>query len=487
MFNAYNLPAGVLDEVIDAEGRVRPAYSRVIEKFTAQSESDFPTIHNYAKDYLRKQGISFLVYSRAAGKHQEDTFPIDLFPRLITPEEWKQLETGMIQRNTAINLFLKDVYNQGHIFRDKVVPYELIMSAGGYIREMEGFTPPGDVYTHICGTDLIKDHEGVWQVLEDNVRNPSGVSYVLTNRDIMKILYGDLLQESNILTVTDYTDALHRMLTSVSYHKNNPNIVLHTPGVYNSAYFEHGYLARNMGIELVEGRDMFVDQGEVYIKTTKGPVKVHVIYRRIDDNYLDPMVFHPNSVLGVPGLMHAYKEGNVTIANAPGCGAADDKAVYAYMPRIIKYYLDQDPIVPNVRTYFCSDERDMKYIEENISTMVIKPVNMSGGYGIVMGHLMSKSEMQAQLLKMKHNPRDYIAQPTISLSTHATFIESDADFKPRHIDLRMFTVMGEGKSFVLKGGLTRVALREGSLIVNSSQGGGSKDTWVLSANGKKSK
>lgn len=477
---SYPVPEGLLDEVCDSQGNLRPIYNDVSRQFAEYDQEGFHKLHTYAKDYLKNQGISFLVYSNKTGTHQEDTFPIDLMPRLIDANEWQSLEAGMLQRNKAINLFLKDIYNKQSILKDKVVPYDLVLSADGYLREMVDFIPPGDIYNHVCGTDLIKDAQGVWRVLEDNVRNPSGVSYVITNRQILKIIAGDLLKSSEILPVGVYPEALHQMLDSVSHHKQNPVIAVHTPGIYNAAYFEHGFLARNMGAHLVEGRDMFVDQNEVYLKTTKGQQKIHVIYRRIDDLYLDPMAFNPDSVLGVPGLFQAYRSGNVTIANAPGCGAADDKAVYAYMPRIIKYYLDEDPIIPNVETFFCDNDAHMSHIKENMKSMVIKPVNMSGGYGIVMGHQMTQAEMDAQYLKLKHNPRDYIAQPTIQLSTHATYIESEKAFKPRHIDLRMFTLMGDQYEYVLKGGLTRVALREGSLIVNSSQGGGSKDTWILS-------
>jgi uncharacterized circularly permuted ATP-grasp superfamily protein len=391
-----------------------------------------------------------------------------------------KLETGIIQRNKAINLFLHDIYHEKKILKDKVVPAELIFSSKNYLKEMVDFTPEGKIYTHISGTDLIKHTDGEYYILEDNLRCPSGVSYVLSNRMALKKSLFELFNKLKAQTVYQYPEQLLEILNSVKpKNTDNPTVVVVTPGMYNSAYFEHTFLAQKMGVPLVEGRDLFVEKDFVYMKTIRGPLRVDVIYRRVDDEFIDPLCFRKDSMLGVPGLMGAYRAGNVTLANAPGTGVADDKAVYNYVPDMIKYYLNEEPILNNVRTYRCENESDMKYVLENIDKLVVKPVDESGGYGITIGTTLTKGQIEEVKVRIKADPRKYIAQPIMSLSVHPTFIEETTKFEPRHIDLRTFSLMGKDTEFILKGGLTRVALRRGNLIVNSSQGGGSKDTWVL--------
>jgi uncharacterized circularly permuted ATP-grasp superfamily protein len=391
-----------------------------------------------------------------------------------------QLETGVIQRNKAINLFLHDIYHKKQILKDKVVPADLIFSSKNYLKEMIGFSPEGGIYTHISGTDLIKHVDGKYYILEDNLRCPSGVSYVLSNRMALKKSLFDLFDKLKTKTVYQYPEHLLEILKTVKpCNTENPTVVVVTPGMYNSAYFEHSFLAQKMGIPLVEGRDLFVEKDKVYMKTIYGPKKVDVIYRRVDDDFIDPLCFRKDSMLGVPGIMNAYRAGNVTLANAPGTGVADDKAVYHYVPDIIRYYLSEEPILNNVQTYHCENESDIKYVLENIDKLVVKPVDESGGYGITIGTNLTKQEIEDVKVRIKANPRKYIAQPIMSLSVHATFIDETKAFEPRHIDLRTFSLMGKNKEYMLKGGLSRVALRKGNLIVNSSQGGGSKDTWVL--------
>jgi uncharacterized circularly permuted ATP-grasp superfamily protein len=354
------------------------------------------------------------------------------------------------------------------------------MSSKNLLNIMQNFTPPGDIYNHICGTDLIKHKDGKYYVLEDNVRCPSGVSYVLANREAMKKTLSRIFKMLRIKTVVDYPEHLLNALQSVCPNNvDNPVCVVLTPGVYNSAYYEHSFLAQSMGIDLVEGRDMFVDNDFLYMHTVYGPQKVDVLYRRVDDDFLDPVVFNPDSVLGVPGLMGVYRKGNVSIINAPGAGVADDKAVYSYIPEIIKYYLNEDPILQNVPTYRCSVKKERDYVLQNIENLVVKPVDESGGYGIFIGQYATNEEIEAQKKIVKKTPRKYIAQPIMSLSLHSTYIESEEKFEPRHVDLRTYTLLGKNTQYVLQGGLSRVALKKGSLIVNSSQGGGSKDTWVL--------
>ncbi len=467
------------DELFYEKGEVREYYRNLFRHISSLSSENFDTFDEHAKVSFFNQGITFAVYSDT-NKGIEKIFPFDLFPRIITKKEWDTIEKGVLQRNIALNMFLKDVYTEKKILKDKVFPLELLTSCPFYLKEMDGIVPHGDMYINIAGTDLIRHSDGAYYVLEDNVRSPSGVSYVLTNRIAMQRTFPNLFSEHAIDPVAEYPDALLAMMQSLAKNSDKePVCVLLTPGIYNSAYFEHAYLANQMGIELVEGRDLFVDKGFVYMKTIDGAVKVDVIYRRIDDAYLDPMVFNKDSMLGVAGIMGAYREGNVSLINAPGTGAADDKAVYAYVPEIIKYYLGEEAILNNVQTYRCDKQDELKYVEEHIEELVIKPVDASGGYGLFFGNTASKAEIQEQLALVKQNGRKYIAQPILNLSTHPTYIKQNGRFEPRHIDLRTFGLFGNNTRFVLKGGLTRVALKEGNLVVNSSQGGGSKDTWVI--------
>jgi len=467
------------DEVFGLTKEPKDHYKTIIDRFNQLNLVDYERINNDVKTAFFNQGITFAVYSDD-NKPNERIFPFDLFPRIIPKEEWMKLETGIIQRNKAINLFLHDIYHEKKILKDKVVPADLIFSSKNYLKEMVGFTPEGGIYTHISGTDLIKHTDGEYYILEDNLRCPSGVSYVLSNRMALKKSLFELFNKLKTQTVYQYPEHLLEILNTVKpKNTDNPTVVVVTPGMYNSAYFEHSFLAQKMGVPLVEGRDLFVEKDFVYMKTIRGPLRVDVIYRRVDDEFIDPLCFRKDSMLGVPGLMSAYRAGNVTLANAPGTGVADDKAVYNYVPDIIKYYLGEEPILNNVQTYRCEKETDMKYVLENIDKLVVKPVDESGGYGITIGTTLTKDQIEEVKVRIKADPRKYIAQPIMSLSVHPTFIEGTKEFEPRHIDLRTFCLMGKDTGYILKGGLTRVALRKGNLIVNSSQGGGSKDTWVL--------
>ena len=479
ILDSYRLEGSHFDEVYSESKYPKEHYQSILERFNQFSLADFERINNEVKTAFFNQGITFAVYSDAK-KPDERIFPFDLFPRIIPNDEWMQLETGVIQRNKAINLFLHDIYHKKQILKDKVVPADLIFSSKNYLKEMIDFTPEGGIYTHICGTDLIKHADGKYYILEDNLRCPSGVSYVLSNRMALKKSLFELFNKLKTRTVYQYPEQLLEILKTVKPKNTEvPTIVVVTPGMYNSAYFEHSFLAQKMGIPLVEGRDLYVEKDFVYMKTIHGPIKVDVIYRRVDDEFIDPLVFRKDSMLGVPGLMNAYRAGNVTLANAPGTGVADDKAVYNYVPDIIKYYLSEEPILNNVQTYRCEREQDMKYVLENIDKLVVKPVDESGGYGITIGTTLAKEQIEEVKVRVKSNPRKYIAQPIMSLSVHPTFIDDTKEFEPRHIDLRTFCLMGKNTEYILKGGLTRVALRRGNLIVNSSQGGGSKDTWVV--------
>jgi uncharacterized circularly permuted ATP-grasp superfamily protein len=385
-----------------------------------------------------------------------------------------------LQRSNALNHFLHDLYHDKKIIKAGIVPLELISSSANYLSQMNGIEPPGGIYNHISGTDLIKHSDGKYYVLEDNIRCPSGVSYVICNRTALKKALFGVFNEYQTFTVTDYAQNLLEIMETVKpAGVDEPTCVVITPGIYNSAYYEHSYLAKAMGVELVEGRDLHVENDFVYMQTINGPQRVDVIYRRIDDQFIDPLEFKPDSTLGVPGLFAAYRKGNVTLVNAPGTGVADDKAVYTYMPEIIKYYLSEEPILNNVHTYHCSRPEELKYVLEHIHELVIKPVDEAGGYGISIGNRLTKDEIEVVKKTISASPRKYIAQPIMSLSVHATYIEDVNSFEPRHVDLRTYTILGKDKEFVLKGGLTRVALQKGNLIVNSSQGGGSKDTWVL--------
>ena len=420
-------------------------------------------------------GVTFTVYGEEEGT--ERIFPFDIIPRVIESREWESLEKGLKQRIYALNLFIDDVYNGKKIIKDKIIPEELLQTSKCYRPQCEGFTPPRGVWCHISGTDLVRGGDGVYYVLEDNLRCPSGVSYVLENREVLKRTFPRIFEDLKIRPVDDYPYRLREMLQYMAPDGlNSPTVALLTPGIYNSAYFEHSFLAQQMGIELVEGGDLVVSDGYVYMKTTKGLQKVDVIYRRIDDDFIDPLAFREDSLLGVPGIMDVYKSGRVALVNAIGTGIADDKIIYAYVPKIIKYYTGEDPILPNVPTYVCWEELDRKYVVENLESLVVKPANESGGYGIMIGPKVSASVREEFRLKILADPRNYIAQPTVSLSRVP--ILAGERFEGRHVDFRPYTLYGED-IYVMPGGLTRVALKKGSLVVNSSQGGGSKDTWVL--------
>jgi len=478
IFSSYQKNAQLYDEIFDDQNHVRPIYKKIFDLYSDHSVNDFTSLNEKAKASFFNQGITFQVYSDE--RAQEKIFPFDLFPRIIGNKEWKTIEKGVFQRSKALNEFIWDLYHEKNIIKEGIVPLDLISSSANYLRQMIDLDPPGGIYNHISGTDLIRHSDGKYYVLEDNIRCPSGVSYVISNRNALKRALFGVFNHYQIHSVTNYAENLLEIMETVKPHGVDvPNCVLITPGIYNSAYYEHSFLAKTIGIELVEGRDLFVEHDFVYMKTISGPEKVDVIYRRIDDTFLDPLEFRPDSTLGVPGLFAAYKKGNVCIVNAPGTGVADDKAVYTYMPEIINYYLGEKPILNNVHTYHCNRPDDLKYVMENIPSLVIKPVDEAGGYGISIGNKLTKIEIEKVKKVVLANPRKYIAQPIMSLSVHATYCEDSKSFEQRHVDLRTFTLLGHNKSFVLKGGLTRVALRKGNLIVNSSQGGGSKDTWVL--------
>jgi uncharacterized circularly permuted ATP-grasp superfamily protein len=476
LFDAYQTEE-FYDEMFGADGQPRPHYRRLYQRICAMSVDDYRSRSRLADLTLIQQGITFAVYGDERGA--EKPFPFDLIPRIIPAEEWDRIERGLKQRLQALNLFLQDLYHEQKILTDRVVPRDLIMNASHFRREFIGADPPGGIYVHICGSDLIRDAEGTFHVLEDNLRTPSGVSYVLENRSILMRVLPQLFQDLPVRPVNHYTTQLMHNLRELAPvgREEDPNVVLLTPGVYNSAYFEHAFLAQQLGIELVEGRDLFVADNLVYMKTTRGPQRVDVLYRRVDDDFLDPLIFRPDSLLGVPGLVNAYRAGNVSLANSIGTGVADDKVIYAFVPRIIEYYLGEKPILPNVETYLASNPQHLKYILENLDKLVVKAANESGGYGMLMGPQATIEEREEFAARLKANPRNYIAQPLVSLSTSPAFVEDH--FEGRHVDLRPYLLYGKKEITLIPGGLTRVALRKGSYVVNSSQGGGSKDTWVL--------
>lgn len=480
--SVFELPGrgnGIFNEVFESPESVRTTYQPIIQFFDSLSTRRIEEFEAYAKANFFNQGITFRVYSDDVNG-TERIFPFDIFPRIIAASEWGEIEAGIKQRYRALNLFLEDIYNEKRILKDGVVPYDLIFSSKFFCKQMIGFKPPGGIYTHIAGCDLIRHNDGNYYVLEDNLRSPSGVSYVMSNRATAKKIIPNLLLNYDVVPVNEYPQQLLNMLLSVSPEVHEtPNCVLLTPGMFNSAYYEHTFLASQMGIPLVEGRDLFVDRNFVYMKTINGPERVDVIYRRIDDEFLDPMVYNKDSLLGVPGVMSAYREGNVNIVNATGTGIADDKAIYCYVPDIIKYYLGEYPILNNVKTYLCGKEDDLVYVLEHMEELVVKPVDESGGYGVMIGNCASREQLNAYMNMIKACPRKYIAQPIMSLSVHPTYMDDEKQFASRHIDLRIFSLFGKDSSYVCPGGLTRVALRKGNLIVNSSQGGGSKDTWVV--------
>ncbi|WP_207506502.1 circularly permuted type 2 ATP-grasp protein [Telluribacter humicola] len=461
------------DEMFAPEGSIRPGYEYLKNKFELLTSEDLINRRLTAERAMLSLGITFNVYSEGQGT--ERIMPLDIIPRIVPNSEWEHLERGLKQRIKALNMFIHDIYNKQHILKDGVVPRDLIESSKCFLPACMGLKPPKGVWCHITGTDLIRGDDGSFMVLEDNLRCPSGVSYMLENRELSKQIFPDVLARTGVRPVSDYPTRLLSMLQYLA-DRPNPTVAVLTPGIYNSAYFEHSYLAQQMGVELVDARDLVVSDGYVKMRTTNGLQIVDVIYRRIDDTFMDPKVFNPDSLIGIPGIFDVYKKGRIALANAPGTGVADDKVIYAYVPRIIKYYLQEDPIISNVQTYICREESDMKYVLENIEQLVVKEANEAGGYGMLIGPKATKAEHELFRQKIKDNPRNYIAQPTISLSRVPCMIDDHAE--GRHVDLRPYILYGED-IHVIPGGLTRVALRKGSLVVNSSQGGGGKDTWVL--------
>lgn len=471
-FSAYSLE-GFYDEMFDESGELREGYGYLKRAFENLSSGDLANRHLAAERAMLAMGITFNVYSEGQGT--ERTMPFDIVPRILTGSEWKHLERGLVQRTEALNLFLQDIYNDQKILKDKVIPREVIESSKSFLRPCLGLTPPGGIWCHITGTDLIRADNGEMLVLEDNLRCPSGVSYMLENRELSKQLFPEVLARTGVQPVSDYPARLLSMLERLSA-RPEPTVAVLTPGIYNSAYFEHSYLAQQMGVELVDSRDLVVDDGYVKMRTTRGFEVVDVIYRRIDDTFLDPRAFNPDSLLGIPGIFEVYRKGRVALANAPGTGVADDKVVYAYVPQMIRYYLGQDPVIGNVPTYICGEAEDRQYVLDHIDELVVKEANEAGGYGMMIGPKATRREHALFRRRIKDNPRNYIAQPTISLSRVPCFFNEGAE--GRHVDFRPYILYGD-RIHVIPGGLTRVALRKGSLVVNSSQGGGGKDTWVL--------
>ena len=475
LFSGYQPYTGTWDEMCQGDS-IRRQYSRVFDEIKDLPTDLLQQKVQLAGDLFMNQGITFTVYSDDAGI--EKIFPFDIIPRILTGAEWDHIQRGITQRLKALNLFLKDIYHEQQILKDGIIPAELIATCPHFTREVFGIQVPHDLYVHISGIDLIRGQDGTFYILEDNLRTPSGVSYMLENREVTKRIFPGMLNASRARMINNYPLLLHDILSSLAPQQlSNPTVVLLTPGVYNSAYFEHSFLARQMGIPLVEGRDLLVDHHKVYMKTTAGLQQVHVIYRRLDDDFLDPLVFRPDSALGVPGLLSAYRKGNVAIVNAVGNGVADDKAVYAYVPAMIRYYLNEEIILPNVPTYSLENPEERQYVFDRLDQMVVKRTNQSGGYGMMMGNSATDEELQDIRKAILETPREFIAQPIIRLSTVPCFI--DGKLQPRHVDLRPYALCGPNGIQIVPGGLTRVALREGSLVVNSSQGGGSKDTWVV--------
>jgi len=477
-WKSYN-PGDFYDEVISTPAYPRKT-ARILARYLASLSSEELQLRKSSAELaIKTMGISFTVYSEAGNIDRE--WPFDIIPRIISETQWRTTSKGLEQRLRALNCFIHDIYNDQKILKDKVVPAELLADSVNFRKECIGMKPAFNVWANICGTDLIRDTDGKFYVLEDNLRVPSGVSYMLENRKVTKRVFPELFENYDIQPITEYPSQLFDMLAAISPRPlDYPEIVVLTPGIYNSAYFEHSFLAQQMGVELVEGSDLVVENDCVYMRTINGLARVDVIYRRIDDMFLDPEVFHKDSALGVPGLMRAWLKGNVALANAPGAGVADDKVIYTFVPAMIKYYLGEEPLLPNVPSYLCIDDKQRKYVLDNLDKLVVKPANESGGYGMLMGPQASAKERADFALKIKANPRNYMAQPLISLSTAPVLVDRGAE--PRHIDLRPFILQGRN-SYVTPGGLTRVAMVKGSYIVNSSQGGGSKDTWIVSDGG----
>jgi uncharacterized circularly permuted ATP-grasp superfamily protein len=470
-------PNGYFDELVGRDGSIRPPARQLIHYLESLPPEEIESRRQMAEATIQEMGVSFTVYTEEG--NIDRAWPFDIVPRTISAKQWRTTAAGLEQRLKALNLFINDLYHDQQVLKDGIIPAEIITESRNFRPECIGITPPLGVWAHICGTDLVRDGDGEFYVLEDNLRVPSGVSYMLENRAITKRVLPELFEKDDILPIDGYCASLFDMLASLSPRDvRKPVIVVLTPGIFNSAYFEHAFLAQQMGVELVEGSDLMVgDDDCVYMKTISGPERVDVIYRRIDDLFLDPSVFNKDSVLGVPGLMRAWQKGKVALANAPGAGVADDKVVYAYVPDIIRYYLNEEPIIKNVETFLCDDPEQRAYVLENLDKLVVKPANESGGYGMLVGPHSTKKE-QAQFAKLiLDNPRNYIAQPTLALSTAPTLVENSS-LEPRHLDLRPFILQGR-ETYVTTGGLTRVAMKKGSLVVNSSQGGGSKDTWIV--------
>jgi len=473
---------GFWDELITANGRARKGAGNLTRMLAELSDEELAARRTAAELAIRSMGITFTVYTGEGSGSIDREWPFDIIPRLIMKKEWDTVSEGLAQRVKALNRFINDIYHDQKIFDDDVLPREYIENSKEFREECRGISPPEGVWSHVCGSDLVRDADGQMYVLEDNLRVPSGVSYMLENREVMKRVFPELFEDYVIHPVDDYPNQLAACLRSLS-PKRSPQIAVLTPGIFNSAYYEHAYLANAMAAQLVEGSDLVVDKDDkVYMRTIEGFVQVDVIYRRIDDLFMDPEVFHPDSALGVPGLMRAWRAGNVALANAPGCGVADDKVIYTYVPDIIRYYLNEEPLLPNVPSYRCVDKEERDYVLDNLDKLVVKPANESGGYGMLIGPKASKAERDKFARQILANPRNYMAQPMLLLSTAPTLV--DAPNQPggiaegRHLDLRPFILSGK-KTYVTTGGLTRVALRKGSTVVNSSQGGGSKDTWVV--------
>jgi uncharacterized circularly permuted ATP-grasp superfamily protein len=474
LFEGYESD-GFFDEMFDVQGEPRPAARLLFQRVAALGDGELRRYQQAAEQAFFRMGITFTVYGDEAGT--ERIFPFDIIPRIVTAEEWDRIERGLRQRVYALNLFIDDIYHDQKILKDGVIPPDLILSAKSYRKACAGLNPPHGIWCHITGTDLVRDRDGEYYVLEDNLRTPSGVSYVLQNREIMKRTFPQIFEQNNVRPVSAYPSHLYSMLKYVApAGVTSPCVAVLTPGVYNSAYFEHSFLAKFMGVELVEGRDLVVMDGCVMMRTTKGFERVDVLYRRIDDDFIDPTTFRPDSMLGVSGLMDVYRAGRVSLANAPGTGVADDKVVYAYVPKIIKYYTGEDQILPNVPTYICWEDKDRQYVCDNLEKLVVKAANESGGYGMLVGPHSTAEQREEFKRAINADPRNYIAQPTLGLSRAPVIV--DDHLEGRHVDLRPYVLYGR-EIFVLPGGLTRVALKKGSLVVNSSQGGGSKDTWVL--------
>lgn len=473
-FSSYRA-GSFFDEMFGENDAPRAVAKPLVNIIQSLPEGELLRRQQSAERALLQMGITFNVYGDSAGT--EKIFPFDLVPRIVSSAEWNWIERGLKQRIMALNLFIDDIYHDQKIIKDRVVPTEIMRSAKSFREQCIGLNPPLGIWCHICGTDLVRHRDGQIYVLEDNLRCPSGVSYVLENRLVMKRTFPRVFEASRIRPVAEYPSRLRDMLESLAPEGvETPRVVVLTPGIYNSAYFEHSFLAQQMGVELVEGRDLVVSDGYVWMRTTKGFERVDVIYRRIDDDFIDPKAFREDSVLGVAGLMDVYRAGHIGLANAPGTGVADDKVIYAYVPKIVKYYLDQEITIPNVPTYVCADPKELKYVLEHLGELVVKAANESGGYGMLVGPHATPELRNEFAKRVQANPRNYIAQPTLSLSQVPTII--DDHFEGRHVDLRPYILYGNDV-FVLPGGLTRVALKKGSLVVNSSQGGGSKDTWVL--------